>query len=320
MSFTNTVLITGGTAGLGYQATLIIARQRPEYLVVVASRTDKTSAAKSINETLKQKNVIFLPLDLASPAKVRAFVQDWETKNFPPIIALVLNAGLQFPAELRHTSDGMESTFAVNHFGHALLFHLLFPRLAKGARIVVTSSGTHDPAQKSGMPDAEYTTAEDLAHPDPKTASKDGRQRYSSSKLVNVMWAYALHRRLERLPEKGLTVTVMDPGLMPGTGLAREYSPMARFVWKQIMTRTSPILRVVVHPNVRTPRESGRNLARLAVGDDVKGISGVYYEGHRQIKSSTVSYDEEKQEELWQWTVKNAAKDEEEAAKFNIGA
>jgi NAD(P)-dependent dehydrogenase (short-subunit alcohol dehydrogenase family) len=320
MSFTNTVLITGGTANLGYQAALAIAREHPEYLIVVASRTDKDSAANTINETLKQKNVIFLPLDLASPANVRDFVRNWETKNFPPIIALLLNAGLQFPAELRHNSDGIELTFAINHFGHALLFHLLYPHLAKGARIVLTSSGTHDPEQKTGLPDAKYTTAEEVAHPDPKTANKDGRERYATSKLVNIMWAYALHRRLEKLPEKELTVNIMDPGLMPGTGLAREYSAMDRFIWKQIMARTVPILRVVVHPNIRTPKESGRKLARLAVGGDVKGVSGIYYEGQKPIKSSKASYDEAKQEELWNWTVKNVAKDEEEAAKFNIGA
>jgi hypothetical protein len=36
----------------------------------------------------------------------------------------------------------------------------------------------------------------------------------------------------------------------------------------------------------------------------VQGISGVYYEGRRQINSSKESYKEKKQDELWEWTEK----------------
>ena len=319
MPFTNSVLITGGTTGLGFQAALVIARQHPEYHVVIASRTDKDSAAKTLNDTLKQNNVAFLPLDLASVANVRSFVQKWETEKFPPIIALLLNAGLQFPKELRKTGDGVESTFAINHAGHALLFHLLFTNLATGARIVVTSSGTHDPAQKTGLPDAKYTTAEELAHPTPESAKSSGRQRYATSKLVNILWTYALNRRLEKLPDKGLTVNAFDPGLMPGTGLAREYSPVLRAAWIHVLPRILPVMRLLASSNIHSPKESGKYLARLAIGDDVKGISGVYYEGHKQIKSSTESYDEAKQEELWEWTVKNVAASKEEIQTFDIG-
>jgi NAD(P)-dependent dehydrogenase (short-subunit alcohol dehydrogenase family) len=63
MTFSRTVLITGGTMGLGYGAALEIARQHPEYLVIIASRSDKTSAAELINKTLHQKNVQYLPLE-----------------------------------------------------------------------------------------------------------------------------------------------------------------------------------------------------------------------------------------------------------------
>lgn len=318
MPFINTVLVTGGTAGLGFQAALSIARKHPEYQIVLASRTDKDSAAKSINDTLKQDNVIFLPLDLSSLENVRSFVQTWETKNFPPIIALLLNAGLQFPGELRKTDDGIESTFAINHVGHGLLFHLLYPHLANGARVVVTASGTHDPAQKTGLPDAKYNNAEELAHPTPETAKNSGRQRYATSKLANVLWAYALHRRLEKLPEKGMTVIAFDPGLMPGTGLAREYGSVSKALWNRVLPHMLPVLRVLINSNIHSTKQSGENLARLAVGEDVKGVSGVYYEGTKIIKSSRDSYDVAKQEDLWEWTIKTVAATKEEAKKFDI--
>jgi len=57
-----TVLITGGTTGLGYEAAKEIARRRKEFTIVIASRSDKYSAADSINKELGQKNVIYLPL------------------------------------------------------------------------------------------------------------------------------------------------------------------------------------------------------------------------------------------------------------------
>lgn len=319
-SATNTVLITGGTTGLGYQAALSIAQQRPEYLVVIASRSDKASAAKSINDTLKQQNVIFVPLDLEAPSNVRSFVQSWDTKGYPPLIALLLNAGLQFPGAVQFSANGLESTFAINNYGNALLFHLLYPKLAKGARIIVTASGTHDPAQKTGVPDAKFTTAEEAAHPNPKTANKDGRERYASSKLANILWTYALNRRLGKVPDKSLAVNAFDPGLMPGTGLAREYNAFMRGVWNHVLPRMLPVMRFIINSNIHTTKVSGQRLARLAIAEDVKGISGAYYEGDKQIKSSTVSYDVAKQEDLWNWMVKNLAESKEESAKFDIGA
>lgn len=317
MSFTHTVLITGGTSGLGYHCALSIAREHPEYLVVIASRTDPKSAATSINHTLHQKNTVYLPLDLSNLAKVRSFTQDWETKKYPPICMLVLNAGLQFPEGLHKTHDGFEATFAINHIGHSLLFHLLVPYFADKVRVVLTASGTHDPAQNSGFPDAKYDSAEELAHPTGEMATmKDGRQRYATSKLVNIMWTYALHRRLAFPSGKGITVNAFDPGLMPGTGLAREYSPILRWIWYKVMPRIIPLMRLVMFANIHTADESGASLAWLAMSAEVEGVSGSYYEGRKKIKSSVSSYDEKKQEDLWNWTIKNTATGAEEIAKF----
>lgn len=55
--------------------------------------------------------------------------------------------------------------------------------------------------------------------------------------------------------------------------------------------------------NVHTPAESGAALARLAVGAVVEGVSGRYFEGLKEIKSSKNNYDEAKQDDLCKWTV-----------------
>ncbi|KAI1779046.1 NAD(P)-binding protein [Hypoxylon cercidicola] len=321
MSYKASVIITGGTINLGYYAALEIARAHPDYLVVISSRSDRKHAADTINKTLGQANTVYIPLDLANLQNVRQYAEDWAAKKHPPIQALLLNAGLQFPGPVSKTVDGLESTFAINYVGHALLFHLLLPYLAPKARVIVTSSGTHDPEQTkgTGFPQPAYISAEELAHPTSASASNPGRQRYAESKLANVLWTYALHRRLRQQPaaaERGITVNAFDPGLMPGTGLAREASAPSRFVWLHILPRLIPLMRLLLSPNIHTARESGANLARLAIDPDVEGESGVYYEGPKPIRTSELSYEEAKQEDLWRWTVDYLAKGDQERERF----
>lgn len=210
--------------------------------------------------------------------------------------------------------DGFESTFAINHLGHGLLFHLLLPHLAPDVRIVLTSSGTHDPAQKSGLPDAIYDDAATLAHPTAETAKYAGRQRYATSKLCNVLWTYALNRRLQTAG-KHMTVVAFDPGLMPGTGLAREATSFEQFLWNVVLPRVIPLLRWLVHPNIHRVQDSGATLAWIALDPEERKASGVYYEMRKHIKSSVDSYDEAKQDDLWNWTMETIA-GEKEYQKF----
>ncbi|KAJ0421494.1 short-chain dehydrogenase [Aspergillus carlsbadensis] len=315
------ILITGGTAGLGYHCTMALARQYPDRHIVIASRSNTDNASDRINEALKQNNVEYLRLDLGSLAEVRAFARTWAERDYPPIEYLLLNAGLQFTGPPSYTVDGFEQTFAVNHVGHALLFSLLLPHIAHTARIVITSSGTHDPAQKTGMPEAIYNTAEELAHPSGESLKYPGRQRYPSSKLANVIWGYALEARFKKLRETNVrnwTVVSFDPGLMPGTGLARSGNAVERVVWFRVLPKVLPLLRVVLFQNIHTPPVSGEALAWVAASNEAKRTTGVYYEGKREIKSSEVSYDKDRQEDLWEWTVNNIATNPEEVEMFSL--
>lgn len=316
-SLTKTILVTGGTAGLGYQCALQLAKKFPNYQVIIASRSDHNGSANTINEATGQKNTVFLPLDLSSLATVRQFVATYVSKDYPPIIRLFMNAGTQFAA-LNYSNDGFEKTFAVNHAGPALLFFLLRDYLDDNAYIILTASGTHDPAQKTGMPDAIYESAELLAHPAGKALKYPGTQRYSTSKLCNVLWMYALDRKLQAANEHGKKnwkVIAFDPGLMPGTGLLHDANSIARFVWKWILPRILPLMRFLLFPNIHTTQESGANLAELAMMDGVS--HGKYFEGLREIKTSDDSYSLIKQEDLWNWTLNNITSDPVERAHFD---
>lgn len=103
---------------------------------------------------------------------------------------------------------------------------------------------------------------------------------------------------------------------MPGTGLAREFPAFLRFLWLRILPSMVPLLRMLVDANTHTTRESGAALGKLAVDERYAGVSGRYFEGVRKIRSSDVSYDVGKQEELWAWTVEHVADGQEELEAF----
>lgn len=93
-----------------------------------------------------------MTLDLASLASVRQFVQDFQTREHPPLEAIVCNAGVQIVSGTRYTENGFEITFGVNHLEHFLLVNLLLPQLSDRSRIVFVSSDTHNPETNTGIP------------------------------------------------------------------------------------------------------------------------------------------------------------------------
>lgn len=294
---TKTAVITGANSGLGLECARSLLAIDESWHVVLAVR-DPARGATAIAELAMPQRCSVIPLDLASLASVRSFAERLDAADLPPLRAVVCNAGVQVVDGTKYTADGIEMTFGVNHLGHFALVHSLLDRVEAPARIVIVSSGTHDPAKFTGMPKPHYATAEELAHPSTDVAG-DGRLRYTTSKLCNVLFAYELDRRLGQ-GANGVTVTVFDPGLMPGSGLARDYSAGGRFVWRFVM----PVLRVL--PNVNSTRTSGGRLAALAGGPAYEGVTGTYFEGAQAIRSSADSYDEVLAKDLWETSARLA--------------
>jgi NAD(P)-dependent dehydrogenase (short-subunit alcohol dehydrogenase family) len=185
-----------------------------------------------------------------------------------------------------------------------LLRHMVPP-----GRIVFVSSGTHDPAQVTGMPEPRYENVELLAWPQKneqplnESPAKTARRAYTTSKLCNILCAYELARRLQAHGyddgQNSITVNAFDPGLMPVTGLARDYTAGERFIWNFIL----PVLRFFI-PNVNTPQQSGQALARLLLDPKLEGVSATYFEGLQAIPSSQDSYDLAKAGELWRTSIR----------------
>jgi NAD(P)-dependent dehydrogenase (short-subunit alcohol dehydrogenase family) len=148
------------------------------------------------------------------------------------------------------------------------------------------------------MPKPDYrdaiSTAKRESGADPSYA---GRLAYTTSKLCNVMFTYELGRRLKAEGRDRIGVTAFDPGLMPGTGLARDYRPLMKFVWNYAL----PALRFI--PGVNGTIKSGADLAWLVLDPELEEVSGKYFVRRKSVPSSKDSYDERKAAELWESSV-----------------
>jgi NAD(P)-dependent dehydrogenase (short-subunit alcohol dehydrogenase family) len=80
-------------------------------LVIIASRSSADNTDETINKTIGQNNVKYIPLDLSTLASVRDFASGYEQKGYPKISTLLLNAGIQFPREVDFSTDSFEKTF-----------------------------------------------------------------------------------------------------------------------------------------------------------------------------------------------------------------
>jgi NAD(P)-dependent dehydrogenase (short-subunit alcohol dehydrogenase family) len=248
---TKTVVMTGGTSGLGAVAAARL-RQEPRTQLILGARGVANSA---------------LPLDLASLASVRAFAQAvTDQLGSTRIDILVLNAGTQFFGIDQRTRDGFETTFAVNHLAHYLLLRLLLPKLADGATVVITTSNTHDPKHMPLAP--KSLNPEALAHSTSGGRFGSGFRAYASSKLCNLLTARALAASAGA-KSLGLNVIAYNPGLTLGTSLFRAWPFWARSLMN-VVGWIRPIARL------GTVERAGKTLADLATGQLKAPVGRLY--------------------------------------------
>lgn len=254
------IIMTGATRGFGLYAAQRLAAAGHHLTIGVRDPLNLPEALRGV--------VDVHPLDLDQLVTVRRFADVVSIGG--PIDALILNAGLQL-AKPALSANGFERTFAVNHLAHYLLLRLLQPKLADGARVVITGSGTHDPAEGTPVTPPVHANAEWLAYPerDPNPEPKVRNacfRAYSSSKLANIMTA---REAAKRFP--GLSVMSYDPGYVPWTGLGRDngavIAALVSFILPKVMKkdRSSTI-----------PR-SGKFLADLATDPRAANCHGDYW-------------------------------------------
>ena len=248
------------------------------------------AAVSDLSARTGNRDIDVVDIDLASLESVREAAAMLTAGDGPPVRALINNAGLQLLSSEHSSVDGFELTFAVNHLGPFLLTRLLLDSMMPGARVLIVSSATHygDLRHGMGMPGPRWQEPRMLGRPRPGA----GRVAYVTSKLANLYFAYELARR--HRPSE-LSANGFDPGLMPGTALARDAGAVSTLLWQRVL----PSLRHVV-PGMSDAATSGAALARLAVDPQLAEVSGRYFQPRGEARSSEESYDGARAQELWE--------------------
>lgn len=276
MTEQKTILITGGTAGIGKEAVRELALTGAA-VVFTARDTEKGEATKrEIIEKTNNTRVAYLVCDLAALSSVRACARMFEERR-GRLDVLIHNAGV-LPQERQESQDGIELNFAVNFLAPFLLTNLLLPLLIRSApsRIVNVSSSMHaegeinfaDLESKSGF---------------------DKYKAYAQSKLALLLFTKKLARELKG---RGVTVNVLHPGVI-GTEMTmqnvRKMNPLAAFFFKRTLI---------------TPIEGAETSVYLATSPDVANVSGEYFYKKKITEASPRASDRALADRLWDVSMK----------------
>ena len=266
-----TVLVTGGTGGIGRATALGLAAMGAHLAITGRDPARAEAAARDIRAAGCGQVDVFIA-DLSSQAEVRRLAGE-VLQRLSRIDVLVNNAGGYWNS--RHiTADGLERTFAVNHLAPFLLTSLLLDRLnhSAPARVVTVSSNVH------AMGRIDFGDLQGAQ-------SYSGARAYNQSKLANIMFTYELARKLQAT---GVTANALHPGVVRTSFGAGDPGTVQRLF--------TPVMR----PFMKAPAQGAATSIYLASAPGLEQVTGRYFASSKPRTSAKRSYDEAAAARLWQ--------------------
>lgn len=264
-------VITGANTGIGFETALGLAKMETDLVIISKDESRvKTTIEKIISES-GHKNVEGIVADLSSQKNIKKGAKEILEK-YSIIDVLINNAGTWY-SNLTYTDENIEMQFAVNHLAYFYLTYLLLPALANAEdpRIINVGSDSHF-SGKIHFNDINLTK------------KYHGLRAYSQSKLANILFTYEFNRRK---PLNKLCVNCLQPGLVKTNIGLKHTVALHSLAWK--LRRLGGV----------TPAEGAETSIYLASSEEVKGISGKYWDKSKIKKSSKRSYAKDDAQRLW---------------------
>jgi NAD(P)-dependent dehydrogenase (short-subunit alcohol dehydrogenase family) len=266
-----TVVITGGTSGIGEVAAEALARMGARIVLVVRNkaRAEATLARLGKSGPGGAHSVYFA--DLTSLAEMKRVAAEIANRE-PPIDILINNAGALFGTR-RLTEDGLEATFALNHMSYFVVTEGLRERLlaSEAARIINTASAAHQGAI--------------LDFDDLQSAKSFRAMRvYGCSKLCNILFTRELARRLHGT---GVTANCLHPGFVATRFADESGGLVSRLAWLAKFFAISPA-------------EGAQTIIYLASSPEAANATGKYFCKCRPITPSAPALDDHAALALWE--------------------
>jgi NAD(P)-dependent dehydrogenase (short-subunit alcohol dehydrogenase family) len=280
-------LVTGGTAGIGRITARALACMGARVIIVgrhagagadAATEISRAVAATTGNGSPADGNggdsggsVEFIACDLSSQAEIGRLAETL-AERVRRLDVLLNNAGAMFGRRML-SADGIEMTFALNHLGYFLLTLRLLPLLreATPARIVNVASEAH----------RGITLRFDNLQGERRYM---GWRAYQRSKLANLMFTFALARRVD---PSALSVNALHPGFV-ATDIGTREGLMSKLAWRALTLAAI------------TPEEGAKTSIHLASSPELAGQHGEYFIKCRPARAHAAACDERAQERLWQ--------------------
>lgn len=254
-----TVVITGGTGGIGLQTAISLARLNA-HIVIVGRNAERGAAAETqIIARSGNTNIVFVPGDLASLSSVHALTEKL-LAAVPQVDVLINNAGL-FSKTFIESPDGFESSFAVNVVATLALTRGLLPALeaATLARVVNVSGG----APSKGL-DIENLNAE---------KGFDGLNTYSHAKRAMEAMSLAITAELRG---RGVYLNIVYPG-QASTSMTQSVASSdmpwyVRPMWPLISRMMQK------DDGGASAATASRSSVWAATSEELEGVSGKYFD------------------------------------------
>ncbi|NIK54345.1 SDR family oxidoreductase [Kribbella shirazensis] len=265
-----TVLVTGGTGGIGRATALGLARIGANVAITGRDAAHAEQTAAEIRSDTGATVHVFIA-DLSTQSEVRRLAAE-ALDQLPRIDVLVNNVGGYW--NTRHvTTDGLERTLAINHLAPFLLTSLLLPRLEQSghARVVTVSSHAHG----QGRIDFDDLQGE---------RSYSGARAYNQSKLANILFSYEVARRL---PAQAVAANAVHPGVVSTAFGAEDPG------------RTQRLLVPFLRPFMKTPAQGAATSIHVASAPGLDGVTGRYFTNSQPRRSAQRSYDQATAARLW---------------------